>query len=143
MNDPGSTNMAASLNGGIGICQTSVPEMRFTTSARPVLGTTFDLVTSDIPSNTILGLALLSVTELNPAISLTGIGMPGCELYQTIDVGVFWTQVGATAVLSWPLPNNPTLAAVQVFAQSASLTPGINPFDFAVSNGLKITVGIN
>lgn len=142
-NDPGSINMAAGLNSGIGICQFSNPEMRFETSARPVLGTTFDLVTSNIPAGTILGMALLSVTELNPAISLTGLGMPGCELYQTIDVSVFWTQSGATAVLPWPLPSNPTLAAVQVFAQSASLTPGINPFEFAVSNGLKLTVGIN
>jgi len=107
------------------------------------LGTTFDLITSEVPASTLFGMAILSTTPINPGVSLTSIGMSGCELYQTIDVSVLWGAVGNTAVVSWPLPSTPSLAGIEVYCQSAALVPGINPFGIAISNGLKLTVGLN
>ncbi|MFT4841197.1 MAG: serine protease AprX [Planctomycetota bacterium] len=141
-NDPGSSNLAAAAGSGVGVCTTLQPELRFDVSGRPVLGTTFDLVTTEIPAGTYFGLAILSTTQL-PAVSLTFLGLPGCQLYQTIDVSVLWAQVGNSGIVQWPLPNNPALAGFEAFCQSATLTPGINAFGMAVSNGLKLVVGFN
>jgi len=142
-NDPGSVTLATVASTGLGVCTNSTPELTFSTSAPPVLGTTFDLVTSELPLMTVFGLAILSTTPIAPAVSLTPLGMPGCELYQTIDVSVLWGPTGNTAVVTWPLPSTPSLAGFTVHCQSAALVPGINPFGMAISNGLKLTVGIN
>jgi hypothetical protein len=142
-NDPGSVVMATAAGSGLGVCTNAAPELSFSVSAPPVLGTTFDLITSDLPVSTIFGLAILSTTPINPGVSLTPLGMSGCELYQTIDVSVLWGPNGNTAVVSWPLPSTPSLAGFVVYCQSAALVPGINPFGMAISNGLKLTVGLN
>jgi hypothetical protein len=142
-NDPGSVVMATAAGSGLGVCTNAAPELSFSVSAPPVLGTTFDLITSDLPVSTIFGLAILSTTPINPGASLTPLGMSGCELYQTIDVSVLWGPNGNTAVVSWPLPSTPSLAGFVVYCQSAALVPGINPFGMAISNGLKLTVGLN
>ena len=142
-NDPGSVTLSAAAGSGLGICTSAVPELALSTSAPPVLGTTIDLITSEVPPTTIFGLAILSTTPINPGVSLTAIGMPGCELYQTLDVSVLWGPNGNTAVVSWPLPSTPSLAGFEVYAQSAALVPGINPFGMAISNGLKLTIGLN
>jgi len=44
--------------------------------------------------------------------------------------------------VTWPLPSSPSLAGFEVSCQSAALVPGINPFGMAISNGLKLTVGV-
>jgi hypothetical protein len=140
-NDPGSINMLAAAGSGLSVCTSPQPEMKFDVSARPVLGTTFDLVTTEIPLGTYYGLALLSTTPL-PSVSLTSLGLPGCELYQTIDASVIWVQVGNSGILPWPLPLNTALAGIELYCQSATVTPGINAFGMAVSNGLKLTIGV-
>jgi len=141
--DPGSVDLAAMAGNGLGVCTTATPELGLTTSAPPVLGTTFDLVTTDVPPTTIFGLMILSTTELSPALSLTPLGMSGCQLYQTIDVSVLWGPAGNMAFTSWPLPNTPSLAGFEVLCQSAALVPAINPFGMAISNGVKLIVGLN
>ena len=141
-NDPGSVTLSAAPGLGLGVCTSAPPELTFSTSARPVLGTTFDLVTTEVPVATLFGMAILSTTPISPGVSLTAIGMPGCELHQTLDVSVLWQQTGNTSSVSWPLPTNPALAGFEVYCQSAAWVLGINPFGFAISNGLKLTVGI-
>ena len=139
--DPGSVDLQAVAGTGLGICL-ATPDMELDVTARPVLGTTFDLETTEIPTGTLFGLMLLSTNPL-PAINLTSLGLPGCELYQTVDASLYWAQVGPSALVSWPLPSNAALAGFEVFCQSASFTPGVNAFGMAVSNGLKLLVGIN
>ena len=140
-NDPGSIALATNLTGGVGVCSTSQPEMDLDGSTRPVLGVPFDLVTSNLPLTGLFGSMVFSFTPISPAIDLTFLGMPGCELYQTVDLGVVFAGFG-TAILPWPLPTNPALAGVDLYCQAAYLTPGINPAELAVSNGLKLTLGI-
>ncbi len=139
--DPGSMVLASNLNGGVGLCGTNQPEMDLDGSARPVLGTTFDLVTSNIPPSALFGTMIFSLTPLSPPANLTAIGMPGCELYQTTDVAVLWGGAGV-ATIPWPLPASPVLTGFEAWCQSAALAPGINAFGLAISNGLKITAGL-
>ena len=77
------------------------------------MGTTFDLETTEIPAGTLFGLMLLSTNPL-PAINLTSLGLPGCELYQTVDASLYWAQVGPSALVSWPLPSSAALATPQI-----------------------------
>ena len=142
-NDPGSISLLAAAGSGLGVCTNAVPELALRATARPVLGTTFDLETSEIPVGTLFGLMILSTNPLNPSAPLTGLGMPGCQLHQAIDISVLWGQVGAVGLIPWPMPNNPALAGFEAYCQSATLTPGINAFGMAISNGLKLTVGFN
>jgi len=140
--DPGSLNLANAAGSGLGICSNAAPELAMSTSGRPVLGTSFDLVTSEISPTTIFGLAILSTTELNPGVSLTSFGLSGCELYQTLDVTALWAPLGTTASIPWPLPSTPSLAGFDVFCQSVALDPLVNALGMAVSNGIKLTVGL-
>jgi hypothetical protein len=140
--DPGSIVLANNLNGGVGVCGTNQPEMDLDGSARPILGTTFDLVTTNIPQSALFGTMILSTTPLNPSFDLTALGMPGCQLHQNLDIAVLWAGAG-TSYVPWPLPANPALAGFEAWCQSAALAPGINAFGFAISNGLKVTAGLN
>jgi hypothetical protein len=38
---------------------------------------------------------------------------------------------------SLPIPNNATYVGLQLFAQSASLVPGVNPLGLLTSNAIK------
>ena len=118
-NDPGSISLVSNLTGGVGICTTSQPEMDLDGSTRPVLGVPFDLVTTNLPTAGLFGSMVFSFTPLNPSIDLTFLGMPGCQLYQTIDLGVIFAGYG-TAVLPWPLPTNPALAGVDLYCQAST-----------------------
>ena len=140
--DPGRGPRPTAGGTGLNVCSSVTPELTFSTSARPVLGTTFDLVTTEIPLTPLFGMAILSTTPLSPGISLTPLGMQGCELYQTIDVSVLWGPIGTMSLVTWPLPASTALAGFEVYCQSAALVPAINPFGMAISNGIKLTVGI-
>ena len=85
--------------------------------------------------------ALVLLAPLTPAVDLTFLGLTGCELYQSIDLGLFFGGFG-TATLPFPMPSNPALAGTEVFCQAAYLVPAINPLELVISNGLKLTVGI-
>ena len=57
-----------------------------TASDRPILGSTFDLQTEHAPTNTAFGLSILATSTLPQPINLGSIGMPGCTLYQPLDL---------------------------------------------------------
>jgi len=112
-------------------------------SARPVLGTTFDLTTTGAPTNSVLGLSILSLTELTPALDLTFLGMPTCELYQNLDLLTQFAMVSGSGTSPLSLPASTTLIGTVLHTQSATFSPGINPFGFATSNGLVLTTDIH
>ena len=117
--------------------------MSLAASARPVLGTTFNFNTSNIPAGSLLGLNILSLTEYPAGVDLTSLGMPGCRLYAALDSVTTFAVAGSSNSLPYSLPATPALSGLQLAAQSASLTPGINAFGFATSNGLDMVLGIN
>lgn len=139
--DPGSVTLSSNLNGGLGICTSSQPEMALSTSARPVLGQSLDFYTDNIPTLGLFGTLILSTTPFPSPVDLTFLGMYGCELYQSVEFGLLIAGY-QTATTPFQMPINPVLAGFELYCQSSYLTPMINPFEMVVSNGLKLTVGI-
>jgi len=113
-----------------------------TAAPRPLLGTTISLATTGAPAGTLLGLSILSLHALNPALALASLGMPGCELHQPLDLLVAFATSAGSGSLPLLVPNDPSLAGTVIYNQAATLTPGLNAFGFATSNGLALTIGV-
>jgi len=140
--DPGSIDISASLNGSVSVCQgVTVPNVALTSSARPVIGTTVTLDTDHAPAGTWFGLRILSLSGLPAPADLTSLGMPGCVLTQPLDVVEQFPITGASGQTTFTFPNNPVLSGTTLRTQSATLSPGVNAFGFATSNGLALTLG--
>lgn len=113
-------------------------------SARPVVGTTFNLVTTNLPSQTIVGATILGLTRRDPGIDLTAIGMPGCSQYNSFEVVGLWTPTSSTVGQTpFTLPNDPAIAGVELLSQGAAYGPGINAAGAVTSNGLSMRIDIN
>lgn len=110
--------------------------------ARPVIGSTPNIVTSNITAGTLVQ-ALAGGSALQPApVDLGFIGMPGCTL--TINPFLFLTNVitpSNTFVQPLSLPNNPAFLNVQLVFQAAPLTPGFNAAQLLLSNGICVRLG--
>jgi hypothetical protein len=90
----------------------------------------------------LIGVMLFGGTGFDPGIDLTVIGMPGCELYATLDVMLTVVLPGPVTPFSIGIPNVPTLAGSILFSEAAALVPTANPLGLATSNGIKLTVGV-
>jgi len=147
VSDPGNWDISASLAAGLALCDQPVPPLALYADTRPIIGTNFDMVTDNIPSNSIFGILMLSLAEFNPGIDLSIINMPGCELYATIDQAdhVLFNFLSLTSPASYTLvmPNIPAISGISFTAQSAVTAPDENPFGMITSNGVRLIAGIN
>ena len=113
-------------------------------SARPVLGTNPNFETSNIAPNTILSATLFGFGNFVPPFDLTGFQMPGCfgnvDFFNAFTGPLVIGPVGQTSQ-AFPIPMSVSYNGVLVYAQSASLTPGINTGGVATSNGVRMLVG--
>ena len=75
-------------------------------------------------------------------LDLGVIGMPGCELYASLDVLVTVPLPGPLTTFPLAIPNVPALAGSLLFGQSAAFVPTANPLGIATSNGVKLTLGV-
>jgi hypothetical protein len=144
--DPGASDLSAVLPAGFNICATNnsgVPALALASSARPVVGTTINLNTSNILPGSLLGLQIMSTSLMAPPLDLGFLGMPGCNLYQALDVMYSFATPSSTASFAWPVPNVPAAAGLVIRTQSAVLTPGVNAFGFATANAVDLLIGIN
>jgi hypothetical protein len=110
--------------------------------ARPVIGTTPNIITSNITAGTLVQVLAAGDVMQPVPIDLAIIGMPGCFL--TTNPFVFLTNVitgNNTFVQPFAIPNNPTLQNAQLVFQSAPLTPGYNAASLLLSNGICTRVG--
>ena len=130
---------ARAINYGFG-CYAPAP-LTLSASARPVQGTTFDLVTANIPAAAVLSANLLSFTSHNPGIELTSVGMPGCFEYVGLDGTFLLVGSGTQRRAVGPVPSTPGWLGVQLCSQSASLVPGINALGAISSNGTLLQIG--
>lgn len=110
--------------------------------ARPVIGTTPNIVTTNITNGTVVQI-LAAGGALQPIpIDLGIIGMPGCAL--TTNPFVFLTNVinpNNTFTQPFAIPNNPALQNSQLVFQAAPLTAGYNPASLLLSNGICTRIG--
>jgi hypothetical protein len=112
-------------------------------SARPVIGSTINLVTTNIPAGTAVGARILSFTQHNPGIDLASIGMPGCRQYVGLDSSLVFLVSGTSSSSSLGIPNNTGLAGLHVYSQTATFSAGFNPLGVVSSNGLQLKLDVN
>jgi hypothetical protein len=136
--DPGSMDISAALPSSYTASVFAVTPLAHAASARPVLGTTISLDTSNVPVGGLIGLTILGLTEHTAGIDLTFLGMPTCSLYASLDLTLSFLPVGGAGATSLPIPNNPALATQSIATQGAVFVPGINTFGFVVSNGVRL-----
>jgi hypothetical protein len=123
---------------------TQNPEMMplaLAATTRPVLGTTWNLTTSNVPATGLIGVDVLGVGD--PGIDdLFFLGAPGCGLRSSIDSTSGWFVTGGTHTYSLAIPNNPTLLNFNVYTTSAVFqVPQINAFGAITSNGVQGKIG--
>ncbi len=140
--DPGNWDISANLAGGLTLCTGGVSDLALASSARPVLGTAIDLDTTNIPAGSLLGLSILSLTQLSPGLDLGALGMPTCRLHAGLDVINTFATPGSSASVQWAIPNVPAAAGMVVMNQSAALKPGINAFGAITSNAVQLLLGV-
>ena len=138
--DPGSSNFSAGpvivASGGAPMALSSPP------GSRPLLGTTYPMDIDQSTNGAIIGLMVFGGTGFDPGINLTLIGMPGCELYASIDVLLTVVLSGPLTTFPLAIPNVPALAGSLLFGQAAAFVPTANPLGIATSNGMKLILGV-
>jgi hypothetical protein len=110
-------------------------------SGRPLLGTSPNMVTGQIPTGTALGAVIFSFTQHDPGLSLAPFGMAGCSQFVGLDTTVIAPMAAPSANLAFAIPSTTTLNGVLIYAQSATFSPGLNPLGVITSNGLRMRVG--
>jgi hypothetical protein len=138
--DPGSVDISASLPI---ITQPDLVALAHAASARPVLGTSISLRTTNVPSGAPFGATLLGLIEITAGLPLDGIGMPGCRQYLNADSTLIWFPVGSTGSTPFSIPGSIAFAGLQIRSQSVALAPGINPLGAISSNGVRLTLDQN
>lgn len=116
--------------------------LSFAASARPVLGSTIQLVTSGIAPNAQFGITVLTFTPAVPPLDLVGQGMPGCFGYVQGGSNEFFAVTGAAEQLPFRLPNLPSLSGAAVTGQSFTYSPPLTPLGFVASNGVTLVAGV-
>jgi len=111
-------------------------------SARPVIGTTIALQTTNVPAGSPIGATMLGLTEYTTGIDLTGLGMPGCWQYGSIDATLVFFPSGGTGSQPFAIPNATGLAGVILVSQGASFATGVNQLGVITSNGLRLSLDL-
>jgi hypothetical protein len=137
--DPGNRDVSATLPFVLAP-DLVVPDLAHAASARPVLGTTIQLVTTNAPAAAIVGLTFLSFTKIDPGVDLTALGMPGCSLYQSLDVALTMPVAGGAGSVPFAIPGNTVFLGLLVATQSGVLHPPANPLGLLSSNGVELVL---
>lgn len=112
--------------------------------ARPVLGSTVNLITDGINSSSVAGFNLIGFGPLAAGIPLDVLGMPTCSAYMTTIAAkiLFFTPTNAAVSTPLTIPNIPALAGANLAAQTLLVVnPGVNAGNMLTSNGLCIGLG--
>lgn len=139
--DPGNRDLSASMP-FVTAPDLVTPDLGYAAAARPVLGTTIALDTTNIPANSPLGAAMFSLTKHLPGIDLTGLGMPGCSQYIGLDATAIFIPAAGTASTSFAVPSATSFIGVRVTTQAAAFAPGINPLGVISSNGIELVLDV-
>ena len=137
--DPGNRDLSATLPFQT-LPDQVVPDLQLAAAARPVLGTTISLDTSNVPASTPFGATLFGLTKHDPGIDLTGIGMPGCRQFLSLDATVVFFPAGGMASQPFSVPSSTAFAGVVILTQSVALAPGFNSLGAISSNGVELAL---
>ena len=114
-------------------------------NAGPIINTTAQAAVNNVPSPfafVALGGSRTAIGPFPLPLSLSGFGMPGCDLLQSFDASLPTAPTGpGTATFSLPIPNLPNLMGLHLYLQGWAIAPGVNPASVIVSNGIDWGVG--
>jgi hypothetical protein len=144
--DLGNTDLSAVLPTTISIGAVDQQPLSLTTSARPLIGTTFNLVTGNATGSN-LGVNFLSFGQIPaPGLDLGILGAPGCAAL--VDVGTAVGNLigniglpGVSLSVAFPLPNSTAILGQRVYSQSLWLDATQNAFGALTSNGIDLLIG--
>lgn len=138
--NPGATDISASVPF---VTQPDRTPLALTTSARPIMGTTFNWVTNNVPTTSFVGILGLGFSAITPPFDLALLGAPGCFQHVGVSATTAFLPTSGTGSVSTTIPNSPALAGVRVFGQSIAVDPTINALGAITSNGLDLLVNPN
>lgn len=133
--DPGNRDLNASVPFQTG--NGAVPPA-LSMDARPILGTSPNLVASDLPTNT-SGIVLFGV-PIN-GVNMFFTGMPGCVRYVMPLAARTFQAVGGVGSTPLVIPNCRILRGLDLTAQALVVSPGSNAAGVTTSNPLCIRLG--
>ena len=147
VSSPGASINTGSVNLATATLSSVNPEVQplaLTASNRPIQGagpTTWDLVTSNIPLTTVIGLDIFGLSDPNiPDLGLFGLAKSGCQLHANLDVLNAWFSTGATHNYSFAIPPSPSLNNFILYTQSVCLGNGLMT-DNITSNAIQGKIG--
>jgi len=114
------------------------------TTARPVVGSTFGIRTTGIAPGTFFNLVAMSFGGIPaPGVDLGFIGMPGCKqlVGPAIATSFFGFVAGGSHTQNLSVPNSAGYIGIQLYAQSAPLTAGLNSAGILTSNAVCMHLG--
>ena len=112
-------------------------------SGRPILGVTYDLITSSIDPAASFGTVLVSFVRVVPGIDLGFLGAPGCSAqidpFAKTSLGLFLPAGSPTEATPLTVPTN--FAGTEIYFQSVVAVASANPLGIMLSNGLHWRTG--
>ncbi|MFT4843566.1 MAG: hypothetical protein ACI90M_004046, partial [Candidatus Azotimanducaceae bacterium] len=113
----------------------------FAPSSLPVMGTTGTADITNVPNQT--ASVSIGFTGMPEGVDLCMIGMPGCMLWHSNEDPGFGSSFLSTTSMRFhvEIPEDNSLAGVDMFLQAYSMAPGANALGMVTSNGLKWTLG--
>ncbi|MEZ5966048.1 MAG: hypothetical protein R3F56_19590 [Planctomycetota bacterium] len=118
-------------------CPASAP-LTMTTSAPPVIGSTFTWDVTNVPTNTTAAALMLATGNAN--VSLSPFGFTGCSSYTTMDLPVALPFTPPTAQLPGTVPVNVELVGLSLYSQAVVVENMVTVY---TSNGVALTFGKN
>lgn len=118
----------------------SIPPV-LTMDARAVLGTTPNIITTNVTPGTLFEVFVAGLTGIPGGQTLTPFGMDGCSQYINPFTAFLIGLSGVDFVVPFGIPNDPSYQGVQFYFQGAPLTPNLNSAGIITSNGLCVKIG--
>ena len=139
--NPGSIALATASAAQLLTQNPEVLPLALAATSRPVIGTNWNLTTSNVPATGLIGVDVFGIAD--PGINdLFFLGAPGCGLRASLDATSAWFVAGATHTYSLAIPNSPSLVNLNLYTTSAVFqVPPVNAFGAITSNGIQGKVG--
>jgi hypothetical protein len=110
-----------------------------TVSAMPRLGTSVNLLATELPASTIATLSMLGLGQ--QSLDLSAFGSPGCTLLTQILSSSAMTLGSGSASRSLTIPNDPSLVGGIVTSQCIVADPSANQLGILTTNGIELILG--
>ncbi|HEU4420626.1 MAG TPA: hypothetical protein VFT55_16930, partial [Planctomycetota bacterium] len=104
--NPGNTDLSTLVANVLMLGATDIVPLALAPTTRPIIGTNWNLTTSQIPATGVLGVDIFGLADPG-VLDLSFLGMPGCQLRSTLDlIDGPWLVAGTTHSYAFPIPNS-------------------------------------